>query len=294
MTNIFRGTGVAIVTPFRKYGTVDFSSLEHLIEHIITNGVNYIVVMGTTGESATLNNDEKNVIIQFVVDTVNKRIPVVVGAGGNHTDKVIKQIKDVQHKGIDGILSVAPYYNKPQPKGLYYHYKNIASCTNLPVILYNVPGRTGVNIPADVTVQLAYDVENIVAIKEASGDFDQIGKIIRHKPDDFMVLSGDDQLTLPLLALGAEGVISVTANAFPRQFSQMVNSVLDNDVESAKVIHHQLSGIMDALFADGNPAGVKAALDELGLIKNFLRLPLVKVNKSVNALIKKEITDFAG
>jgi 4-hydroxy-tetrahydrodipicolinate synthase len=294
MTKIFRGTGVAIVTPFRKYGTVDFSSLEHLIEHIITNGVNYVVVLGTTGESATLNDDEKNAIIEFVVDTVNKRIPVVVGAGGNHTDKVIKQIKNIQGKGIDGILSVAPYYNKPQPKGLYYHYKNIASSTNLPVILYNVPGRTGANIPADVTLQLAYDIDNIVAIKEASGDFDQIGKIIRDKPEDFMVLSGDDQLTLPLIAMGAEGVISVTANAFPKQFSQMVNSALDNDVESARVIHHQLSGIMDALFADGNPAGVKAALDELGLIKNNLRLPLVKVNKSVNALIKKEITDFAG
>ena len=294
MTKIFRGTGVAIVTPFRKYGTVDFSSLEHLIEHIITNGVNYIVVMGTTGESATLNDDEKNAIIEFVVDTVNNRVPVVVGAGGNHTDKVIKEIKNVQGKGIDGILSVAPYYNKPQPKGLYYHYKNIATSTNLPVILYNVPGRTGTNIPADVTLQLAYDVENIVAIKEASGNFDQIGKIIRDKPEDFMVLSGDDQLTLPLIAMGAEGVISVTANAFPKQFSQMVNSALENDVESARVVHHQLSGIMDALFADGNPAGVKAALDELGLIKNNLRLPLVKVNKSVNALIKKEITDFAG
>ncbi|HKK09671.1 MAG TPA: 4-hydroxy-tetrahydrodipicolinate synthase [Bacteroidales bacterium] len=294
MTKLFSGTGVAIVTPFRKYGTIDFNSLENLIEHTISNGVNFIVVLGTTGESATLNEDEKNAVIDYVIDTVNKRVPVVVGAGGNHTDKVINEVKKLQSKDIDGILSVSPYYNKPQSKGLYYHFKNIASSTRLPVILYNVPGRTGSNIPSDVTLQLAYDIDNIVAIKEASGDFDQIGRIIRDKPDEFMVLSGDDQLTLPLIALGAEGVISVTANAFPKQFSKMVACALDNDVESARVVHHQLSGIMDALFADGNPAGVKAALDELGLIKNNLRLPLVKVNKSVNALIKKEITDFAG
>lgn len=294
MTKLFSGTGVAIVTPFRKYGTIDFNSLENLIEHTISNGVNYMVVLGTTGESATLNEDEKNAVIDYVIDTVNKRVPIVVGAGGNYTDKVYNEVKKLQNKDIDGILSVSPYYNKPQPKGLYYHFKNIASSTRLPVILYNVPGRTGSNIPADVTLQLAYDISNIVAIKEASGDFDQIGKIIRDKPDDFMVLSGDDQLTLPLIALGAEGVISVTANAFPKQFSKMVACALDNDMESARGIHHQLSGIMEALFADGNPAGVKAALDELGLIKNNLRLPLVKVNKSVNALIKKEITDFAG
>lgn len=294
MNTIFRGTGVAIVTPFRKYGTVDFSSLENLLEHTIKNGVSYIVALGTTGESATLTGDEKNAIIDFIIETVNKRVPIVVGAGGNHTSHITNEVKKLNQKDINGILSVAPYYNKPQPKGLYYHYKNIAAATDLPVILYNVPGRTGVNIPSDITLQLAYDVENIVAIKEASGDFDQIGRIVKAKPEGFSVISGDDQLTLPLLAMGADGVISVTANAFPKQFSAMVNSALEEDFDTARKIHYQLSGIMEALFEDGNPAGVKAALDELGLIKNNLRLPLVKVNKSVNALIKKELADFAG
>jgi 4-hydroxy-tetrahydrodipicolinate synthase len=294
MNHSFQGTGVAIVTPFRKYGTVDFSSLENLIEHLISNNVDYIVALGTTGESAALNDDEKNATVEYVVETVAKRVPVVVGAGGNYTASVIKEVKKLHNKGIDGILSVAPYYNKPQPKGLYYHYKNIATATTLPVILYNVPGRTGVNIPADITLQLSYDVENIVAIKEASGNFDQIGSIIKDKPDDFAVISGDDQLTLPLIAMGASGVISVTANAFPRQFAAMVKSALNNDIENARTIHYQLTAIMEALFADGNPAGVKAALDELGILKNNLRLPLVKVNKSVNVMIKKALEDFAG
>ncbi len=294
MKQQFQGTGVAIVTPFRKYGTVDFNSLENLIEHIISNGVDYIVALGTTGESAALSPDEKNAIVEFVSDTVNKRVPVVVGAGGNHTSSVVKSVKELNHKPVDGILSVAPYYNKPQPKGLYYHYKNIATATDLPVILYNVPGRTGVNIPADITLQLGYDIENIVAIKEASGDLNQISTIIRDKPEDFNVISGDDGFTLPLMAMGATGVISVTANAFPKQFVKMVNSALENDFQTARDVHYQLSDIMDVLFADGNPAGVKAALDELGIIKNNLRLPLVKVNKSVNQLIKKALADFAG
>lgn len=294
MKQQFHGTGVAIVTPFRKYGTVDFNSLENLIEHIIGNGVDYIVVLGTTGESATLSSDEKNAITEFVLDTVNKRVPVVAGAGGNHTASVVKSVKELNEKQVDGILSVAPYYNKPQPKGLYYHYKNIASATDLPVILYNVPGRTGTNIPADITLQLAYDVENIVAIKEASGDLNQIETIIKDKPEDFNVISGDDGLTLPLMAMGASGVISVTANAFPKQFVKLVNSALENDFQTAREVHYQLKDIMDALFADGNPAGVKAALDELGIIKNNLRLPLVKVNKGVNTLIKKALADFAG
>ena len=294
MKQQFQGTGVAIVTPFRKYGTVDFNSLENLIEHIISNGVDYIVALGTTGESAALSPDEKNAIVEFVSDTVNKRVPVVVGAGGNHTSSVVKSVKELNHKPVDGILSVAPYYNKPQPKGLYYHYKSIATATDLPVILYNVPGRTGVNIPADITLQLGYDIENIVAIKEASGDLNQISTIIRDKPEDFNVISGDDGFTLPLMAMGATGVISVTANAFPKQFVKMVNSALENDFQTARDVHYQLSDIMDVLFVDGNPAGVKAALDELGIIKNNLRLPLVKVNKSVNQLIKKALADFAG
>lgn len=295
MRTQFKGTGVAIVTPFRKYGTIDFTSLETLLEHLISNGVNYIVALGTTSEAATLTDDEKNAVVDFVIDTVNGRLPVVVGAGGNCTNKVIDDIKRLNKKtGIDGILSVAPYYNKPQPKGIYSHFKSIASATDRPIILYNVPGRTGCNIPADVTLQLAYDIKNVVAIKEASGDLNQIGTIIKNRPEDFAVLSGDDQLTLPLIAMGADGVISVTANAFPKQYAAMVEYALNNEFVHARELHYRLLDIMEVLFADGNPAGIKAALDELGLVKNNLRLPLVKVNKSVNALIKKKIVEFAG
>jgi len=292
MKNKFRGTGVAIVTPFRKYGTIDFGSLEKLLEHIIANGVDFIVALGTTGESATLTQDEKNAVIDFVCDTVKNRVPVVIGVGGNNTEHVIKDLRSLNLSKGDGILSVAPYYNKPQPRGLYNHFKNIASAAPLPVILYNVPGRTGSNIPADITLQLAYDIENIVAIKEASGDFSQIETIIKERPEDFNVLSGDDPLTLPLIAMGAEGVISVTANAYPAEFSSMVNYAMDDNFAEARKLHYKLKDVIEALFADGNPAGIKAALDNMGLINNNLRLPLVKVNKSVNTQIKKVVEEF--
>lgn len=292
MKNTFQGTGVAIVTPFRKYGTIDFGSLEKLIEHIIGNGVNFIVALGTTGESATLTHDEKNAVINYVCDTVNGRVPVVIGVGGNNTEHVIKDLRSLNLSKSDGILSVAPYYNKPQPKGLYNHFKNIASASSLPVILYNVPGRTGSNIPADITLQLAYDIENVVAIKEASGNLSQIETIIRERPEDFSVVSGDDGLTLPLIALGANGVISVTANAFPKEFSTMVKNALNNDFNKARENHYRLKNVMEALFADGNPSGIKAALENMGLVSNNLRLPLVKVNKSVNNQIKKAIEEF--
>ncbi|MCF8308207.1 MAG: 4-hydroxy-tetrahydrodipicolinate synthase [Bacteroidales bacterium] len=292
MKNTFQGTGVAIVTPFRKYGTIDFGSLEKLIEHIIANGVNFIVALGTTGESATLTHDEKNAVINYVCDTVNGRVPVVIGVGGNNTEHVIKDLRSLNLSKSDGILSVAPYYNKPQPKGLYNHFKNIASASSLPVILYNVPGRTGSNIPADITLQLAYDIENVVAIKEASGNLSQIETILRERPEDFSVVSGDDGLTLPLIALGANGVISVTANAFPKEFSTMVNNALNNDFNKARKNHYRLKNVMEALFADGNPSGIKAALENMGLVSNNLRLPLVKVNKSVNNQIKNAIEEF--
>ena len=292
MKNTFQGTGVAIVTPFRKYGTIDFGSLEKLIEHIIGNGVDFIVALGTTGESATLTHDEKNAVINYVCDTVNGRIPVVIGVGGNNTEHVIKDLRSLNLNKSDGILSVAPYYNKPQPKGLYNHFKNIASASSLPVILYNVPGRTGSNIPADITLQLAYDIENVVAIKEASGNLSQVETILRERPEDFSVVSGDDGLTLPLIALGANGVISVTANAFPKEFSTMVNNALNNDFNKARENHYRLKNVMEALFADGNPSGIKAALENMGLVSNNLRLPLVKVNKSVNNQIKKAIEEF--
>ena len=294
MNKKFKGTGAAIVTPFRKYGTIDFGSLEKLLEHIISKGIDFVVVLGTTGESATLTHDEKNAVIDFVGDTVKGRVPVVIGVGGNNTEHVIKDLRSLNLSKGDGILSVAPYYNKPQPRGLYNHFKNIASASPLPVILYNVPGRTGSNIPADITLQLAYDIKNVVAIKEASGNFAQIEAILQERPDDFIVLSGDDPLTLPLIALGADGVISVTANAYPGEFSTMVANALDNNFAGARKLHFKLKDVMDAFFADGNPAGIKAALDHMGLISNNLRLPLVKVNKSVNNQIKKVMEEFDG
>lgn len=292
MNEIFKGTGVAIVTPFHKHGTIDFGSFGNLIEHLISNKVDYIVVMGTTGESVTLSKDERNALIQFSIDTINKRVPLVIGIGGNNTQAIIDTIKNTDFNNIDGILSVTPYYNKPQQRGLYLHYKSVASASPVPVILYNVPGRTSVNMSAETTLKLAYEFSNIVAIKEASGNFAQCMEIIRNKPPQFLVLSGDDNLTLPLLALGADGVISVVANAFPAEFSQMVRAGLDGDFTRARFIHYQLVPIMEALFADGNPAGIKAALSILGFIQNNLRLPVVKVNPNVFKQIETVILEF--
>lgn len=292
MKNKFIGTGVAIVTPFRRYGSIDFGSLTKLVEHLLLNGVDYLVVLGTTGEAATLSLTEKNAVVNHVVSIVEGKIPIVVGVGGNCTNGVVQEFKKLDLDNVDGILSVTPYYNKPQPKGIYQHYKTVASATDLPVILYNVPGRTGVNIPAEIVLKLANDIYNIVAVKEASGNMSQIMKIINDKPDGFGVISGDDQLTLPLIASGASGVISVTANAFPAEYSKMVNYSLNNDFIKAREIQYSLLNIMDTLFEDGNPAGVKAALEHLGILENNLRLPLVKVNKTVNNSLKSLISEF--
>ncbi len=292
MYNKFKGTGVAIVTPFHNYGTIDFNSFTRVIEHVVTNGVDYIVAMGTTGESATLSKDEKQAVINFVGETVNKRIPVVVGMGGNNTQEIINTIKITDFEGIDGILSVCPYYNKPQQKGIYNHYKAISGACPVPVILYNVPGRTNCNMTAETTLKIAHDFKNIIGVKEASGDLNQIMKIIRDRPDDFLVISGDDALTLPLLALGADGVISVVANAFPREFSSMVSYGLKTKMKKAKEIHYLLLDVIDDLFADGNPAGIKAALEILGISTNNLRLPLVRVNKAVHNSLAKSIETF--
>jgi len=288
----FQGTGVALVTPFHKYGTIDFSSIGKIIDHIIGNGVDYLVVLGTTGETPTLSKDEKNAIVDYVIETVDGRVPIVKGVGGNNTQEVVNVLKTGSFDGIDAILSVCPYYNKPRQKGIYYHYKTIASASPVPIILYNVPGRTGANIEAATTLQLAHDFKNIIAIKEASGNFSQIMKILKNKPDDFMVISGDDTLTFPLMALGVEGVISVVANAFPKQFSSMVNHCLNNEFEKAKKIHFQLIDIINALFEDGSPSGIKAALQIIGLCENNLRLPVVKVNKSVYIQLTNLITEF--
>lgn len=286
------GTGVAIITPFHKYGTVDFSALKKIIEHIIAGGVNYIVVLGTTGESATLSKDEKTAVVNFVIETVNNRIPIVVGIGGNNTQEIITNISSMPLEGIEAILSVSPYYNKPQQKGLYYHYKAIAIASPKPIILYNVPGRTGSNITPKTTIMLAKDFKNIIGIKEASGDLIQCMEIIKNRPKDFMVLSGDDALTLPFLSIGGDGVISVIANAYPKDFSEMVSLALKSNCKKAAEIHYKLIDIINAIFADGNPAGIKAVLDSLGLCSNNLRLPLVKVNKSVNLLLSNLVEEY--
>ena len=289
MSELFKGTGVAIITPFHDSGNIDFGSFEKIIEHIISGGVNYIVALGTTGESVTLSRDEKVAVLEFVVEIVNKRIPVMAGLGGNNTQEVINTIKATSFENIDAILSVCPYYNKPQQKGLYSHYKAIAGACPVPVILYNVPGRTSINISAETTLKLAADFNNIIGIKEASGNLLQCMDIIKGKPQDFLVISGDDALTLPLMALGADGVISVVANAFPLQFSEMVNLCLKGKFVKARALHFDLLEFTNALFIDGNPSGIKAAMEMLGLCKSNVRLPLTKVNKNVNSLIAEQV-----
>jgi len=279
MISKFRGTGVAMVTPFHKQGTIDFTAMERLIEHLISGGVNYLVVQGTTAETATLNREEKNALAEFVVDIVNKRVPLVIGIGGNSTQEVINTIRLNSLEGYDAILSVTPYYNKPQQRGLYLHYKNIATVSPIPIIMYNVPSRTSVNMKPEITIQLANEFDNIVGIKEACGNIEQIMDIIRNKPKDFMVISGDDLMTLPLLGMGADGVISVVANAYPKLFSEMVNLGLKGEMKKAREIHYKLTDFTRSISADGNPSGIKAALEIKEIISNNLRLPLVKIEK---------------
>ena len=288
----FKGTGVAIVTPFNKDKTVDNKSLIKVVNHIITGGVEYIVVLGTTGESVTLTKEEKKSVISVVVNTVNKRVPVVLGLGGNNTQEIIESLNKLSEvKQVDAILSVSPYYNKPNQRGIYEHYKAIAKACPLPLILYNVPGRTSSNISAETTLKLANECKNIIGIKEASGNIEQAMKIIKYKPKDFLVISGDDSLTLPMIACGADGVISVVANAFPKDYSEMTRQILAGNVKKAQQLHYKLTDITEQLFADGNPAGIKAALDILGICKPVVRLPLVEVNsetrKKLEELIKK-------
>ncbi|HLN53390.1 MAG TPA: 4-hydroxy-tetrahydrodipicolinate synthase [Lentimicrobium sp.] len=292
MNKKFTGTGVALVTPFHKQGTIDFGSYERLLEYTITNGVNYLVVLGTTGEASTLSKDEQKALIEFTKETVNRRVPIVVGIGGNNTQGVIDQLKLIDNDGIDGILSVTPYYNKPTQRGLYLHYRQIATATSLPIILYNVPGRTSVNMKPETTLQLASEFDNIVGIKEASGNFSQIMEIVRSKPKDFLVISGDDSITMPLIACGASGVISVVANAYPRSFSNMVKLGLKGNFEEARKIHYNLLPLIEALFIDGSPGGIKAALEHLRIASNHLRLPIVKVNKQTQNFIASLLNEL--
>ena len=273
--NIFKGLGIALVTPFKQDGSVDYEALLRLVDYQLDNGADFFCILATTGETPTLTADEKARIKQLVVDKVQARVPILMGCGGNNTAAVVKELKNSDFKGIDGILSVCPYYNKPSQEGLYQHFKAIAAATSLPVVLYNVPGRTGVNLKAETTVRLARDCENIVAIKEASGNLEQVDEIIKNKPNDFDVISGDDSLTFPMVSCGAVGVISVIGNALPKEFSKMIRLQMRGEYDPARKIHHRFTDLFSLLFVDGNPAGVKAMLHEMGFIENVLRLPLV-------------------
>ena len=270
-----RGMGVALITPFNEDGSVDYAALVRLVDYQLQNGTDFLCVLGTTAETPTLTKEEKTAITRTVIERAGGRLPILLGVGANCTQTVIDTLKNDDFTGVDAVLAVVPYYNKPSQEGIYQHYKAISESTDLPIVLYNVPGRTGVNMTAETTLRLAQDFRNIVAVKEASGHITQMDDIIKHKPAHFNVISGDDGITFPLLALGAVGVISVIGNAFPREFGKMVRLALRGDFEHALPIHHKFAELFKLLFVDGNPAGVKAMLNVMGLIENKLRLPLV-------------------
>jgi len=280
MKTNFGGVGVALVTPFTDSGMVDFNGLKKLVEHQISNGTNYLVVQGTTGESATLSEKEKIAVLDFILEINAGKLPVVLGVGGNNTLNVSNKLSNLNQDGLSGILSVSPYYNKPSQKGIIEHYKSVSASTDLPIILYNVPGRTSSNVQIETTLELA-EIKNIVAVKEASGDLEQVMSIINQRPEGFLVLSGDDALTLPHISVGGDGVISVVANAFPKRFSDLVNAALAGDLSLARQKHYELFEIIQQLFADGNPGGVKHVLKLLNICGDSVRLPLVNVNDKV-------------
>ena len=273
--NIFKGLGIALITPFLEDGSVDYKSLIRLVEYQLNNGADFFCILATTGETPTLTAEEKQKIKDLIVDLVGGRVPILMGCGGNNTAAIVHELQTGDFRGVDGILSVCPYYNKPSQEGLYQHFKTIAAATQLPVVLYNVPGRTGVNMTAANTVRLAHDCPNIVAIKEASGSLEQVDEIIKNKPRNFDVISGDDALTFPMVSCGAVGVISVIGNALPREFSKMIRLQMKGEYDGARKIHHRFIDLFSLLFVDGNPAGVKCMLSEMGYIENRLRLPLV-------------------
>lgn len=286
------GMGVALITPFKQDKSVDFPALARLLEYIIQNKADYIVVLGTTAETATLTEDEKKAVKEFVIERVNRRVPLVLGVGGNNTKALTDYLKENDLSAFNAILSVVPYYNKPSQEGIYQHYKAIAEASPIPVILYNVPGRTGVNMTAETTLRLARDFENIIGIKEASGNITQMDDIIKNKPVDFMVISGDDGITFPLITLGAVGVISVIGNAFPKEFSRMVRLALHGQYDQALQIHHKFTELFSLLFVDGNPAGVKCLLNAKGMIENELRLPLVPTRITTYEKIRKVLNEL--
>lgn len=290
--HIFRGLGVAVVTPFTLDGAVDYPALKRLIRYQLDSGVDFLCILATTGETPCLTLDEKNKITELVKEENKGQVPILKYCGGNNTAAVIEEVKTTDWTGIDGILSICPYYNKPSQEGLYQHFKAIASASPLPVVMYNVPGRTGVNMKAETTVRLAHDCENIVGIKEAAGSLEQVDEIIKGKPDRFDIISGDDALTFSMIASGAAGVISVIGNALPREFSRMIRLEFQGEYEAARRIHHMFTELYSLLFVDGNPAGVKALLNDMGYIENVLRLPLVPTTiktKEKMADILKEI-----
>ena len=273
--NIFKGLGIALITPFTLDGKVDYKSLKHLLEYQLANGADFLCILATTGEAPCLTGQEKEELTAFIKDIVRGRIPILKYCGGNNTAAVVEEIKTTNWTGIDGILSICPYYNKPSQEGLYQHFKAIAEVSPLPIVLYNVPGRTGINMKAETTVKLAKDFSNIIAVKEASGSLEQVDEIIKNKPDHFDVISGDDALTFSMIASGAAGVISVIGNALPREFSRMIRLEFKGEYEPARKIHHMFTELYSLLFVDGNPAGCKALLNDMGMIENVLRLPLV-------------------
>lgn len=284
-----RGMGVALVTPFDAAGQIDFKALEKLIHYQIENGCDYLVVLGTTGESATLTSEEKKQVLEFAIKTNAGKLPIVYGLGGNNTQALCEELKSFETKGVDAFLSVSPYYNKPTQEGIYQHYKALSESTDLPIILYNVPGRTASNLTAATTLRLARDFGNIVAVKEASGDLEQVMTIIQNRPKDFLVISGDDALTLPMITAGGDGVISVVGNAFPKAFGSMVSYALNNEILKARTEHYKVYDIIGLLFCEGNPGGIKEACSELGLMDTNLRLPLVNVSSETASQIR-EIT----
>lgn len=284
--NQFRGTGVALVTPFNTDGSVDYAALEKLVNHVITGGVNYLVALGTTSEAPTMSATERKQVLAFIVEKCNKRVPVVCGIGGNNTAEVITQLSEYDLTNVDGILSVVPYYNKPTQEGLYQHFKAIAQATTKSIILYNVPGRTVTNMLPATTLRLANEFKNIVAVKEASGNMGQCMELVQGKPVHFAVLSGDDDLVLPQIAIGMEGVISVAANSFTSDFTTMVNDALAGNYTNAQKLHYKLLEGIRLLFVEGNPAGVKCVLNHMGICNDTLRLPLVNVSNDTNQKIQ--------
>ena len=292
MINIFKGSGVALVTPFNRDMQIDFDALESLVEYQIENGTDFLVVQGTTGESPTLSKAEKLEVLNEVIEINQGRCGIVYGIGGNNTAAVAESLADIPN-GVDGILSVSPYYNKPIQKGIVAHYKIVADSTDLPIILYNVPGRTGSNVAPETTLELA-EVKNIVAVKEASGNMEQIMQIIKYRPSGFGVLSGDDNLTMPLIAAGADGVISVVANAFPALFSTMVHSAMRGELDAAREAHYKLFDVTKMFFEQGNPGGVKAALAHMQLMDEYMRLPLFPVSDDLRKRIEKETIAILG